>query len=189
MRWMLFSLLLLISVSVQGEPLSWRLVYSSNFNNELKPCGCSKEGNLGGLLRRASRLQQLRKETGHIVVVSADDILGKHDEQGRIKARYMLQGIAKLKLDAILPGEQDLQHPLAVLQKRSLPWVLSNGDDSLSFDRYRERQMGGRRLLILGLLDPDTVTAKHNTHLSDMNSALRTILVARHVTDQDIVVF
>lgn len=188
MRWLALPLLLLLSVSAQGETLSWRLIYSSNFNNELKPCGCSKEGNLGGILRRASRLEQLRKETGRLVTVSAGDILGKRDEQGQIKANYMLRGIAELKLDAILPGEQDLQYPMAVLKKRPLPWVLSNGDDTLSFDRYRERQLGGHRLLILGLLDPGMVTANHKTHLLNMGNALNSVLASRHVTEKDIVI-
>lgn len=100
---------------------TWQLVYSSNFNGELKLYGCSIEGNLGGILRRATKLNEIKSHNQDAVLVSAGDVLGPVTEQGVIKASYMHSGIASYQMDAILPGEQDLAYDEKLLLNRKLP--------------------------------------------------------------------
>lgn len=156
MKWLLTLGLLLFSLSSAlhaSRPAEWQLVYSANLNGELKPCGCSAEGNLGGLLRRATQLEQLRRQNENTVVVSAGDLLGEQTEQGRIKNRFIIEGIAKLEFDAILPGERELN--FSGFDRAALPWVLSNSSSYRSIAKYRTRTLGtGKRIVILGVVDP-----------------------------------
>jgi len=174
-----------------AEELTWRLVYSSDFHGELKPCGCTSEGNLGGVLRRASRLAQLRQQNIPSIFLSAGDILGNRDEQGVIKARYMITAHAKLALDAILPGERDLAYSIDEISTHPLPWVLTNQTDQshpLLFSRWREKRVNNRRVIIFGLLDPDLLKPQQQNTLTDMMPALQKNLQSQNVTEQDIVI-
>lgn len=132
---------------------SWQLIYASDLYGELKPCGCSDKGNLGGVLRRASKLEALAAENTNTVVVSAGDILSGLDEQGRIKSKYILQAYAELGIDALLAGERELRFATEVLHKHPLPWVLSNAGKASGFPRKQIKKLGnGKRVIILGVL-------------------------------------
>jgi len=157
MRRMLLLLLLLVPGGVGAGPNpSWQLLYSSDFHGELKPCGCSAEGDLGGILRRASKLQALRSAMPDTVTVSAGDILGETDEQGQIKNRFMLQGQAALALDAIVPGERDLAAAPNLVDDKTLPWVLTNGVAGSKLPRFRSKLLpNGVRVIIAGILEPE----------------------------------
>ena len=131
----------LLLANENTKDVDLRLVYSSDFHSEIKPCGCTAQGNLGGILRRASRFSTLKQSPPYSVYVSAGDILDKTDEQNRIKANYMLEGHTYLNLDAILPGERDLAFPLKTLNKYRLPWVLSNKTKTLPFADHIIRRL------------------------------------------------
>src|SRR3990172_3565905 len=126
--------------SADAGPTSWRLVYSSDFHGELKPCGCSAEGNLGGILRRATVFDELRKESIETLFVSTGDIRGEGDEQDQIKPRYMLEGHRELGLDDILPGERELLYPIPLLENDHLPWVFTNNASDLQIALHLQRQ-------------------------------------------------
>lgn len=153
---LLLPFLLLPASGWAQTPVSWQLVYSSDFHGELKPCGCSAEGDLGGILRRASKLAQLRKQTPDTVVISAGDILGEATEQGRIKNRYMLLAQHQFRLDALLPGERDLQYG-APAAAPELPWVLTNGQRPHTRAVRTRTLSSGTRVHILGVLAPELV--------------------------------
>ncbi|WP_455217429.1 multiheme c-type cytochrome, partial [Kaarinaea lacus] len=176
-----------LQVAAAGQA-NWRLVYSSDFRAELKPCGCTAEGDLGGILRRATRFEQLRKDKIPTLFVSAGDILGEQDEQGMIKNRYMLKAQSGLGLDAILPGERELVLPAETLTRHSLPWVLSNAKQVLPFASYIEKHPGKQRVLIFGLLDPQLLDGEKKKRLHDMSSALQKQFESLRVTDKDIVI-
>ena len=177
------------AAALAAQTFSWRLVYSSDFRGELKPCGCSQEGDLGGVLRRVTKFTQLRQQAKETIFVSAGDILGPPDEQGVIKGRYMLQAHRYFALDAILPGEQDLLHPLASLQKADLPWVLTNNDGNLPFADHRERHLpAGKRLLVFALLDPQLTDASHKKHLRPPETALQNALRRTKAKAADLII-
>jgi len=177
---------LLAKENVKGVDL--RLVYSSDFHSEIKPCGCSAQGNLGGILRRATKFSMLKKSHMNTVFVSAGDILDKTDEQNRIKANYMLQGHNYLGLDAILPGERDLAFTLNTLNKNRLPWVLSNKTKTLPFAEYIKRRLdSGKNVLIYGVLEPALV---ENTkiNLLQADKALKKILRKTDAAHDDFII-
>ncbi len=170
-------------------PASWRLVYSSDFHGELKPCGCSAEGNLGGILRRATKFEQLRKENIDTLFVSAGDILGEGDEQDRIKARYMLEAHTRFGLDAMLPGERELLYPVPLLERYRLPWVLTNNATALPFPRHRQRSLrAGTRVLMLGALDPTLFGANAEKYVSDPRTAVAQEIQQTGAKPEDIVI-
>ena len=181
--------LLLFCLSVfPVNAANWQLVYSSNFNGEIKPCGCSVEGNLGGILRRATKLNELRLHNKNTVLVSAGDILGVVTEQSVIKARYMLQGIESYAMDAVLPGEQDLLYDPEILFKSRLPWVLTN-QHALPVERYRKKVLSdGQRIVIFGILDPALIKAQNQPVVSEPVAALENALREAKVTETDVVI-
>ncbi len=176
MKWLqiLFLTTLFGPVSAwSSESSDWQLVYSSNLHGELKPCGCSPEGNLGGMLRRASKLDQLRQRR-KTITVSIGDLLDEPNEQGTIKNRYIVKGMEKLRLDAILPGETELAH--VDFEKLNLPWVLSNSTSYSNIPQYRKIQLGnGRLVIIVGVLEP-ALASKTGIVLEDATEALRRII-------------
>lgn len=170
------------------QPPDLHLIYSSDFLGELKPCGCSETGNLGGILRRATVYEELKKKHPDAVFVSAGDILGAADEQGHIKAEYMLEGHAHLNLDALLPGEKDLAFPIERLTSNDLPWVLTNKTTPLTFAAYRYRHLSsGQRVIILGLLEPG-LPGIPKSWLSDPDRALDQALADTQAVAADIVI-
>ncbi len=166
-----------------------RLIYSSDFQGELKPCGCSEAGNLGGVLRRATKFEALRQADIETLFVSAGDILGPVDEQGDIKNRYMLKAHGYLGLDALLPGERDLLYPPDVLSSYGLPWLLTNGVDTSPFPRHRSRNLGsGQRVLLLGLLDPGMQARADKKWLTEPGKALEHELAKVKASKADVVI-
>jgi len=184
-----YSFLLLFCLTVLPvDAANWQLVYSSNFNGELKPCGCSAEGNLGGVLRRATRLNEIRQHNENTVVVSAGDILGEVTEQSLIKARYMLQAIETYAMDAVLLGEQDLRYDHEILFRSRLPWVLTNQHE-LPVERFRERILDdGQRLVIFGILDPELAGAQLRPVVTDPVAAFDRALSDAKVSESDVVI-
>ena len=103
---MFFILLLHSMTGWSGEKLT--LIYSGNLDGELEPCGCSEEGNLGGIKRRATILSLVRKENPQVITISAGGLLSSDGPGDRLKSEYILKGFAKLNYDAIGVQWRDL---------------------------------------------------------------------------------
>ena len=129
------------------------LIYSANLDGELEPCGCSDEGNLGGIKRRASLLSHIREQDASVVVVSAGGLLSAEGAGDQLKSEYILKGFATLDYDAIGLQWRDLAYGAEFVQQEKLPWVVSNWhDDSLSAARVIEK--AGQRIAFFTWLDP-----------------------------------
>ena len=129
------------------------LIYSGNLDGELEPCGCSAEGNLGGIKRRATMLSQLRRENPDMVVVSAGGLLSSDDPGDRLKGEYILKGYASLKYDAVGVQWRDLVYGTEFLLDQSLPWAVSNwGDNGVPGSRVINRK--NQRIAFFNWLDP-----------------------------------
>lgn len=122
----LFCCLLLAWLPLAWADDSLTIIYSGNLDGELEPCGCSAEGNLGGIKRRATMLQQLREKTPDLLVVSSGGLLSADGPGDRLKGEYILKGFAKLNYDAVGVQWRDLAYGPAFAASGSLPWVLSN---------------------------------------------------------------
>jgi len=119
-----FTLLSCSAFSSAGEKLT--LIYSGNLDGELEPCGCSEEGNLGGIKRRATVLSGLREKNPQLIVLSSGGLLSSDGPGDRLKGEYILKGFAKLNYDGIGVQWRDLVYGAEFAFKEPLPWVISN---------------------------------------------------------------
>ena len=129
------------------------LIYSGNLDGELEPCGCSAEGNLGGIKRRATMLSNLREENPDMVVVSAGGLLSSDGPGDRLKGEYILKGYATLQYDAVGVQWRDLVYGADFILKESLPWVVSNWNSKTVPD-YRVIKRAGQKISFFNWLDP-----------------------------------
>ena len=135
-----------------NESLS--IIYSGNLDGELEPCGCSAEGNFGGIKRRATLLQRLRKETPSIVILSAGGLLSADGPGDRLKGEYILKGYARLNYDAIAVQWRDLFYGAEFAAAVELPWVLSNSKNNIDgFRAQRVIERDGQRIAYFSWLD------------------------------------
>mgnify|MGYP000341799547 CR=1 FL=1 len=160
---------------------SLSIIYSGNLDGELEPCGCSAEGNFGGIKRRATLLQQLRKETPNVVVLSAGGLLSTDGPGDRLKGEYILKGYATLNYDAIAVQWRDLSYGTEFAAAVELPWVLSNSKNNVDgFQAQRVIERDGQRIAYFGWLDSKDsplrqMQGKHGL-LDDSPKALREAL-------------
>jgi 2',3'-cyclic-nucleotide 2'-phosphodiesterase (5'-nucleotidase family) len=135
-----------------GDSLT--LIYSGNLDGELEPCGCSAEGNFGGIKRRATLLAQLRKTDPDIVVLSAGGLLSSDGAGDRLKSEYILKGFAQLGYDAVGVQWRDLAYGPEFIRQAELPWVSSNwAGPVLTAQRIVER--AEQALAFYSWLDPE----------------------------------
>ena len=92
------------------------LIYSGNLDGELEPCGCTAEGDLGGIRRRATMIQSLRKQHPDLFLVSAGGLLSGFAANGRLTNEYILKGFAVMDYDAVGLQWDDLQYGAEFLQ-------------------------------------------------------------------------
>ena len=139
-----------------GDSLT--IIYSGNLDGELEPCGCSSEGDFGGIKRRATLLEQLRKEIPSLIVVSAGGLLSAAGPGDRLKGEYILKGFAVLDYDAIGVQWRDLAYGPEFASFAPLPWVISNwqGEATLAkaFPKQRVIVRGKQKIAYFSWLDP-----------------------------------
>ncbi|MBI4707321.1 MAG: hypothetical protein HY761_05295, partial [Candidatus Omnitrophica bacterium] len=92
------------STSYADEKESITIVYTGNTDGYLESCHCP--GNpFGGLAKRATCLEKLRKEKSNLVVVDSGDLFPKDPYE--LQAKYCLKVMKLLKYDAIMIGDQE----------------------------------------------------------------------------------
>ena len=130
------------------------LIYSGNLNGELEPCGCSEAGDLGGIQRRLTVLQQLRDQSPELVAISAGGLLASEAGTDTIKNRFILSGFQALQYDAVGLQWRDLVMGPEPLQASGAPWLASNwrGD---AFAHSIELTRGNTELAVFSWLDPE----------------------------------
>lgn len=118
----LLTLILLLSPRLNAATL----LYSGNIDSELEPCGCSVEGDLGGLRRHATVLAQERQKQPELVALSSGGLTKVDHGFSPIKHQFLRQGKALLHYDAIGLQWPDLAEGLKPALSEPLPWVASN---------------------------------------------------------------
>lgn len=161
MRWGLLlrglsALILCASLSVAygGAPEAV-VVYSGNLDGELAPCGCSAEGELGGILRQATVIEQFRRESPTAFLISSGGLLSSATPRDRLKSEYILKAIAALGYDAMGIQWQDLAYGTRFLARTSVPWVVSNAAQSSGFSKHRMIRRAGTTMAFFAWLDPE----------------------------------
>ena len=157
--WALCLLLSLVaSISAAAQITAARsvvLIYSGNLDGELEPCGCTAEGDLGGIRRRATMIQRLRGEHPDLFLVSTGGLLSGFAANGRLTNEYILKGFGVMAYDAVGMQWDDLQYGAEFIQDSTLPWVASNWFDK-RFAHVRRVRHGGLTASFFSWLDPRT---------------------------------
>lgn len=154
--------LLIIGISfgtgvVNAEPLT--IIYSGNMDGELEPCGCSEEGNFGGIKRRVTKMDSLREKIPDLVAISSGGLISAEGSTDQIKAKYILRGFTDLNYDAIGMQWKDLSYGVQFAIHDKLPWVVSNWDEeNVSREKEITRLVDGKKvkLKVFAWLDPDS---------------------------------
>lgn len=150
---------LCLSISLVSASSEIDLIYSGNLDGELEPCGCSLEGDLGGLLRHATSLKKLRTEMPNLFAVSSGGLVVSMAPQDQLTGQYILKGVAALNYDAIGVQWNDLAYGVEFTQQDGLPWVSSNwyGDDYLA---KQSIERAGQTVHVFSWLDPSQSPTK-----------------------------
>jgi len=134
------------------------IIYSGNLDGELEPCGCSEEGDLGGIKRRASYLDQLRKQKPELITLSSGGLLSSDGSGDRLKSEFILKGFTQLKYDAVGLQWRDLVYGESFLSSDDIPWIASNWNGS----KFQQKKLLKRTInnkhysiAVFNWLDPD----------------------------------
>ena len=148
-------------ITVASVPLT--IIYSGNLDGELEPCGCSDEGNLGGIKRRATMLDSIKEKNPNAVILSAGGLITSEGVNDTIKSAYILKAFAGLGYDAIGVQWKDLSYGVDQATKNKLPWVASNWlTDTFAESKMISRTINSERVAIqfFAWLDPNESPAR-----------------------------
>ncbi|MGP0628094.1 multiheme c-type cytochrome [Nitrospina sp. 32_T5] len=143
---------------METPPREVLIVFSGNTLGELKPCGCAKEEDQGGIERRMGYLKNVVPEGDDLLFVDLGDNFKESTRQGRIKARYLMAAMSRMGYDAVTLGDRDLLYGNEFLKKQEgIPWLVSNMQiEGMDLKRYRIKNFyTGLRVAVLAVADPD----------------------------------
>ena len=129
---------------------------TGDLRGEIKPCGCSPEGQFGGLPRLLTYLQQAQTERPLPVVVNLGNNFPEPSEQGRLKVELTQTVLRALPPDAMLPGPHELALGAETLES-ALPYLVSNDRMGRVFRPRVQVRRAGRLIGIYGYLSPALV--------------------------------
>lgn len=168
MRGLLITLLLLACASCKRSepaPLSLNIFFSGDTRGRLAPCGCFT-GQMGGLTRLKTVLAN-KAGPNDLKLDVGDAIAGTEDFQV-MQYDYLLRAYAAMNFDAMNMGDREAQlsaAQLAQFQKSSPVTLLgANLFDAATgkriFDAAKIIERNGRKLAIVGVLDPACMTGE-----------------------------
>lgn len=144
-----------------GIPLT--VIYSGNLDGELEPCGCSDEGNLGGIKRRTTTLDSVKEKNPNAVILSAGGLITSEGTNDKIKSAYIFEAFSSLSYDAIGVQWKDLGFGVTQTIKSQIPWVSTNWlADDFAKSKMIRRTIAGERVAIqfFSWLDPNESPAR-----------------------------
>ena len=156
----LFSISFALASFAEGNR-TVTILYTGSVKGTIDPCiacACDKNGS-GGLARRAQMIESIRKDDPSVLLLDCGAVF---DDQ-RDTAELMLNAMELMGYDALdlgspefLFGREFLEHTRSSV---SFPYIASNllyGGSRLSWTRdYIIKEVGGIKIAILGVLDPD----------------------------------
>lgn len=128
-----FSLICLLLFLNHPVIAAYTLVYSGNLDGELEPCGCTLEGDFGGIKRQVTMIDQLRKRHPNLLFISSGGLLVAEMPSDRIRSDYILRGMKFLNYDVIGVQARDLAFGADFLHRYNLPFILSNAPNHAVF--------------------------------------------------------
>ena len=144
----------------QTESRSMTLVYSGNLDGELEPCGCSLEGNLGGVLRQVTTIDAWRNASPDMFLLSSGGLIVSATPHDKLTGEFILRGYAEAGFDAVGVQWPDRAYGDEFITQHALPWVSSNAGET--FLPYKEVERGGAKLAVYSWLDPEFMKDAQN---------------------------
>ena len=157
---LLFPAVAAAATSTDGavlQPDKLVIVSTTDVKGTTGPCGCSIPK--GGLSRRASFVDSLRREFGQVALVDDGGFFPEGDGQQDL-ASFIMDMMRLLKTDAVGIAERDLRYGASFLsaqaQRSALPVVCANliekGSRKPLFEPYRIKAIGGVNVGFFGLI-------------------------------------
>ncbi len=154
----IFSCLYRPPTDAGRETAELLIIYTGNTLGELKPCGCDKEEDQGGIERRMSYLKDTRQRNERIFLVSTGDNFKEPTRQGKLKALYFMESLTRMDYDAVMLGEHDLVYGNEFLrERRDIPWISGNLQlKDLPLPKFVIKQFeNGLKAAVIAVGDPD----------------------------------
>ncbi len=134
---------------------------TGDLRGEIKPCGCSADGDMGGLLRRATYLEQLRQAKPSTLYLDLGNNFPPPTEQGRLKVELIQTTLQKLKPLSILIGPNELLYEHSLLDQK-LPYLLTNTNASWPVKSFHIEKLAGKQIGMWGYLSPEQIYQNKN---------------------------
>ncbi len=137
------------------------LTATGDLRGEIKPCGCSPDGDMGGLLRRATYLDKVRATQASVLYVDLGNNFPEPSEQGHLKTEVIQQAFKKLQPQVILLGPNELRYGIATLDQ-ALPYLVTNVSVDWSIQKTHQTSLSDQRIVIWGYLSPTQIYQNKN---------------------------
>lgn len=188
------------AAQLTGTP-GFTIIYSHDVLGELELCGCDEE-QLGGFPRKATVIQELKKEGRPLLVLDAGNLFFKErpfsdieKKEFALKSEYILDAYQHMGCDAVNVGEADLfmgfEHLKHLQARATIPFISSNLYSKKSgkpvFQAYAIKEAAGIKIGILGLFS-DTVSVEPSMTVQDPFKTVRTIIASLQKTCSFIIV-
>lgn len=144
-----------------NAPSQIMVAAAGDLRGEIKPCGCSADGDMGGLLRRSSYVQQLRQQHDAVLLLDLGNNFPVPSEQGHLKLQLVQDALKVIAPHAILPGPQEWKYGLNRWDTE-LPYVVGNLPDNPDIQRKLEVELAGQKVLITGFVSPELIYHNKN---------------------------
>lgn len=135
------------------------IIYSGMTLGELKPCGCAKEEDQGGIERRMSYLREALMSTSNHLLVDVGDNFKDPTPQGKIKAEYLMESMHRMHYDAVTLGDKDLVYGNRfMLDYKNMPLISSNIEFKQAniIPKIRIKQYNdGLKVAVIAVSDPE----------------------------------
>ena len=148
------------------------IIFSGNTFGELKPCGCAKEEDQGGIERRMGYLKETRASAKNTLLVDTGDGFKDPTKQGKLKAQYLMQSMAMMDYDAVTLGDKDTVYGNKFIgEVKNIPWVSSNIElKSVSLPKYRIKKFAdGLKVALITAADPKLFYTQESSDIKVRN--------------------
>lgn len=166
MKRAIFSVLLvglaavfLIAAGDKPQAESVTILFTGGAFGKLKPCACSPESDLGGLLRRDTALLGLAKEFPDALLVDAGGSFKEPSTQAKLGAAAYLGGLKTLGYDVVGVGAGDLLYGRSFLVEHADAGLLASNlvyatGEAPFVGIVRDIQRGGAKVRFVSLIHP-----------------------------------
>jgi len=170
----IFAVLISTSLACAGPELEQSgpkfgdllIIFSGNTFGELKPCGCAKEEDQGGIERRMGYLKVARASAKNTFLADTGDGFKAPTQQGKLKAQYLAKSMAMMDYDAVALGEKDLVYGNKfIADLDNIAWVASNIElQGVSLPKYRIKKFAdGLKIAVITAADPNLFYAQESS--------------------------